>query len=105
MISSISEKRIQNKTASITAPPVECTAYELSVPLPAGAEIDREAQALDSVLAERFAEVKRTPGRVVGARKDVRLQSVDSLTIAKTKQPEVHSEADYRRAGRAPLDP
>jgi len=83
-ISSISENRIQNKTASITAPPgcrvnnmtlrlgargldrfAGC-ANELSVcachtpperlvRLAPRTKIDREAQAFDSVLAERFA--------------------------------------------------
>jgi hypothetical protein len=56
----------------------------------ARAEIDRQAEAFDQVVADRLASMKRTPCRVVGAGEDVRFQRVDRLATGQTKQAIVH---------------
>ena len=48
------------------------------------AEVDREVEIFDGVPAGRLARVKRTPSLPVSASQDVRVQSVDRLTVAKT---------------------
>jgi hypothetical protein len=58
--------------------------------MPKAPEVDREAEALDDVMADRLATIKCTPRRVVSAGQDVRFQSVDRLAVAETKQVVVH---------------
>jgi hypothetical protein len=70
----------------------------------ARAKINREAQALDGVLADRLAPIQRAPRRVIGAGEDVRLQAVDPRVIAETKYAVVHFGANYGPAGEAILD-
>jgi len=55
-----------------------------------GAEIDRQPQGLDDMLAARVAEIERAPGGVVGAGQHVCLQSVDRLAIVEAKEAVVH---------------
>ena len=57
----------------------------------AAAEIDPEPQAVDGVLADRLAQVKRAPGVDVGAGEDVRFQCVDTVAAVETKHDVVHS--------------
>jgi len=54
-------------------------------------EIDREPETLYGMLADRLAQIERTPGVGIGAGQDVHFQRVDTSAVIEAKQDVVHS--------------
>jgi hypothetical protein len=58
----------------------------------ARAELDREVEIFDDVLAGGFASMQCAPGRIVGKGQDVRFERVDRLAVGDAEQPVFHSD-------------
>jgi len=54
-------------------------------------EIDREPETLYGMLADRLAQIERTPGVGIGAGQDVHLERIDTSAVLEAKQDVVHS--------------
>ena len=54
-------------------------------------EIDREPETLYGMLADRLAQIERTPGVGIGAGQDVHFERIDTSAVLEAKQDVVHS--------------